>query len=131
MASMVGLGLTPLRILIVDDSAIFRRSLRTLLESRAGWEICGEAFDGAEGVKKNRLLSPQLILMDLSMPLMNGLESSAAILKEFPKALIMLLTLHASQQLAEAARKIGIRATISKTAVHVLAGDIDKVLLGA
>ncbi len=131
MASVLGFNLKPLRILIVDDSAVCRRSLRLMLESHVGWQICGEAVDGAEGVEKNRALSPHLVLMDFSMPLMNGLESAEAILKEFPKALIMLLTLHASTQLAEAARKIGIRATISKTDVHVLAGDIDKVLLGA
>ena len=80
---------------------------------------------------KNRLLSPQLILMDFSMPLMNGLETSAAILKEFPKARIILLTLHASLQLAEAAHKVGILATISKTDVHVLANSINEVLDGS
>ena len=102
-----------------------------MLESHAGWEICGEAVDGAEGVMKNRLLSPQLILMDFSMPLMNGLESSAAILKEFPKALIVLLTLHASAQLAAAARKLGIRGTMSKADVGDLASNIGGILDGS
>lgn len=131
MVSVFGQKLTPLRILIIDDSEVFRRSLRRLLESHTGWEICGEAVNGAEGVTKNRLLNPQLVLMDFSMPLMNGLESSAAILKEFPKALILLLTLHTSAHLAAAARKLGIRATISKTDVCNLATNIGGVLAGS
>ena len=119
-----------LRILIVDDSTVFREGLRTMLESRVDWEICGEAADGMEGIEKNRELMPNLILMDLSMPRMTGLESAAAILKEFPKVPIVLLTLYVTKQLAQAARNVGIRATISKTRMHDLAGGIDEALYG-
>ena len=81
-------------ILIVDDSAIFREGLRAMLEAHTDWEVCGEAMNGVEGVQKNRLLKPHLIIMDLSMPQMSGIEAAAEILKEFPKVPILLLTLY-------------------------------------
>ena len=126
----MGMKHMAIRILIVDDSAVFRQGLRTMLEPRVDWEICGEAADGLEGIEQNRLLIPNLILMDLSMPRMTGLESAAAILKEFPKVPIVLLTLYVTKQLAQAARNAGIRATISKTRMHDLAGGIDEALYG-
>lgn len=112
-----------MRILIVDDSAGFREALRALLETRADWEVCGEAADGMEGVEKNRLLKPHLIIMDLSMPRMSGIEAAQEILKESPKVSIFLLTLFLTKQLTEETHKIGIRAAFSKTATgHLLSG---------
>lgn len=122
--------LMALRILIVDDSAVFRQGLRAMLESHVDWEICGEAVDGVEGVEKNRLLSPHLIIMDLSMPRMTGLEAASEILKEFPKVPILLLTLYITKQLAEEARSVGIWATLPKTRMHWLVDGIDAVLHG-
>lgn len=119
-----------IRILVVDDSTIFRDGLRLLIESRVNWEVCGEAVDGLEGVQKNRLLKPHLIIMDLSMPRMSGIEAAVEILKEFPKVPILLLTLYLTRQLAEEARNVGIRATLSKTATHQLADGIDATLRG-
>jgi DNA-binding NarL/FixJ family response regulator len=86
--------LVAIRILIVDDSAIFREGLRAMLEAHTDWEVCGEAMDGVEGVQKNRLLKPHLIIMDLSMPQMSGIDAAIEILKEFPKVPILLLTLY-------------------------------------
>jgi len=117
-----------IRILIVDDSAIFREGLRAMLAAHTDWEVCGEAMDGVEGVQKNRLLKPHLIIMDLSMPQMSGIEAAAEILKEFPKVPILLLTLYLTPQLTQEARKVGIRATLSKTATNHLVGGIDAVL---
>ena len=120
-----------LRILIVDDSTIFRKYLRQTLESHVGWEVCGEAVDGMDGIEKNRSLIPQLILMDFSMPRMTGLESAAAILKEFPGVLIVLLTLYPTDQLQHAARNVGIRATVAKADMRGLATDIGQALGGS
>lgn len=117
-----------IRILIVDDSASFRRGLRELLASHAGWEVCGEAADGMEGVQKNRLLKPDVVIMDQSMPGMSGIEAAEEILKEFPKVSILLLTLYLTKQLNEEALSIGIRATFSKTAVDHVVLDIDALL---
>ncbi|MGH9730364.1 MAG: response regulator [Candidatus Acidiferrales bacterium] len=117
-----------IRILIVDDSAIFRQDLRETLEAEVNWEVCGEAVDGFEAILKNRLLGPQLIVMDLSMPRMTGIEAAFEILRDFPEVPILLLTLYSTPQLAEHARNIGIRATLSKTAMHRLVGDIQALL---
>lgn len=122
--------LMALRILIIDDSGVFREGLRAMLESHLDWEVCGEAVDGVDGIEKSRLLIPHLIIMDLSMPRMTGLEAATEILREFPKIPILLLTLHITNQLAQEAHNAGIRATLSKTNLHSLVEDIDAVLLG-
>ena len=118
-----------IRILIVDDSAIFREGLRTMLETHDGWEVC-EAVDGTDSIQKNRSLIPHLIIMDMSMPHTTGIQAAAQILKEFPRVPIVLLTLYFTQQLAEEARKCGIRATLSKTAMHQLVDGLDAILRG-
>jgi len=117
-----------IRILIVDDCATFREGLRALLEAHVDWEVCGEAVDGMEGVEKNRLLKPHIIIMDFSMPRMTGIEAAGEMLKESPKVLVLLLTLYLTRQLTEEARRIGIRATFSKTATAHLVGGIDDLL---
>jgi DNA-binding NarL/FixJ family response regulator len=99
-----------------------------MLEDHTEWEVCGEAADGIEGVAKNRLLNPDVIIMDQTMPRMSGIEAAREIFEEFPHASILLLTLYPTNQLREAARKLGIRATFSKTAtVHIL-GEISALL---
>lgn len=118
----------PLRILIVDDSAIFRRGLRMVLKSRPEWEVCGEAVDGAEGVAKTRELNPDLVIMDFSMPRMTGLEAAREVLKEFPRVPILLLTLFLTGQLAEEASKIGICASLQKNTMRSLMDGIDDIL---
>jgi DNA-binding NarL/FixJ family response regulator len=117
-----------IRILIVDNSAVFRESLRELLAAHADWEVCGEAVDGLEGIQMNRLLKPDLIIMDLSMPHMSGIEATTEILKDFPKVPILLLTLYLTPEITLEARKAGIRATLSKAAANHLVGSIDAVL---
>lgn len=120
----------PLRILIVDDSAIFRRGLRMVLESRPEWEVCGEAADGVEGIEKARRLNPDLVIMDFSMPRMTGLEAAREMLKESPRIPILLLTLFLTGQLAEEASKVGIRASLQKNTMRSLVDGIDEVLRG-
>lgn len=122
--------LVTIRILIVDDSAIFREGLRPLLEAHADWEVCGEAVNGEDGVHKNRLLKPHFIIMDLSMPRMSGIEAATEILREFPNVPILLLTLYLTSQLTQEARKIGIRGILSKTASDHLVSGIDALLRG-
>jgi DNA-binding NarL/FixJ family response regulator len=109
------LTLMGIRILIVDDSKIFRQGLRTIIEAQRGWEVCGEAADGVEAIEKTRQLIPDLIVMDFSMPRMAGIEAASEIRKEFPKVPVLLLTLHLTRQLIEVAKGVGIRATVSKT----------------
>jgi DNA-binding NarL/FixJ family response regulator len=101
-----------------------------MLETNHDWEVCGEAVDGLDGVAKNRLLTPHLIIMDLSMPRMTGIEAASEILKEFPKVPILMLALYVTRQLVEAAQRVGIRATVAKTAMHDLTDGIHALLRG-
>ena len=119
----------PIRILIVDDSAVFRASLRAALKVRPEWEICGEAEDGCDAVEKNRLLAPDLIVMDFSMPRSNGIDAACDILRASPRVPILLLSLHLTNQLEEHARSAGIRASLSKSAMEDLVGTIDAILI--
>jgi DNA-binding NarL/FixJ family response regulator len=97
------------RILIVDDCAPIRGLLRAVIEARPGLEVCGEAADGAEGVDKGKDLRPDLIVLDLSMPRMNGLQAAAALRQILADAPIILFTLHSQ------ARDAGVTSVVSKT----------------
>ena len=119
-----------IRILIVDDSVLFRQGVRDTLESNPDWEVCGEAATGLQAIDRNRSLTPQLIIMDFSMPGMTGLEAACEILKEFPKLPILLSTLYLTRQLAEQARNVGVRGILSKTSMHHLNDGIEALLRG-
>ena len=75
-----------IRILLVDDHPIVRQGLKTLLEGHSGWEVIGEASDGAEAVEKAKNLNPDVMVLDVTMPRMNGLEATRQILSRQPKA---------------------------------------------
>src|SRR5882724_5104587 len=96
------------RILLADDNPGIRHSLRTLLTSQTDWEICGEAENGKLAVEMVRTRSPDVVILDLSMPVMNGLAAARQIREIAPDVPILLFTLHASPQLREAARAVGI-----------------------
>lgn len=80
------------RILIVDDNEPVRRSIQTLLSSRKGWFVCGEAADGLQAVREAKLLRPDLIIMDVSMPNMNGLDAARIILCEVRESRILIIS---------------------------------------
>jgi DNA-binding NarL/FixJ family response regulator len=105
------------RLLIVDDHEIFRRGLRALLEPSSEWEICGEAMDGMDAVEQCRLLKPDVVVLDVSMPRLNGLEAARLIRKENPATLIVIITQHDSSQIRAAAREAGAQAFVTKSAV--------------
>ncbi len=90
--------MSKLRVLIVDDHGIVRAGIRTLLESDASIEVVGEAQNGGEAVIKVRELKPELVLMDLSMPKMNGIEATKRIKDEFPSTCILILTMHDDEE---------------------------------
>ena len=80
------------RILVVDDHAPVRRSIQSLLGSHKGWLVCGEAADGLQAVEQAKLLRPDLIIMDVSMPNMNGLDATQIILREIREARILIIS---------------------------------------
>jgi CheY-like chemotaxis protein len=108
------LPLTDLRILIVDDSDTTRRILGTIVRSR-DWIVCGEAEDGWSGVKKFHELRPDLVLLDLSMPDINGLEAARMMSGSDPTVPIILFTAVDADGLEHAARNAGICAVVLKT----------------
>jgi DNA-binding NarL/FixJ family response regulator len=101
-------------VLIVDDSPPIRRSLRIWFEGREGWQVCGEAENGAAAVEQVKALNPDIVIMDLSMPVMNGLDAARHISSIAPKTAMVLLTMHASEFLVQDAQRVGIKAVVSK-----------------
>jgi DNA-binding NarL/FixJ family response regulator len=116
------------RLLIVDDHAEVRKAIRRLLTVE-NWEVCGEAADGLKAIAAARLLKPDIIIMDLFMPGMTGLQAAAEIRRDFPAMLIMLVTTLDSR-IEEAARNAGIRGTVSKLATDDLVPGIQAMLRG-
>lgn len=113
-----------LRILIVDDHAVVRRGVRSLLESEAGFEITGEATTGREAVDMARRLQPDVVVLDLSLPELNGLDATRQILKDSPRSEILVLTMHHSEELARDVLQAGARG-------YVLKSDADQSLIAA
>ena len=105
--------LSPLRILIVDDSDVARRILATIVRSRH-WTVCGEAGDGRSGVKKFRELKPDLVLLDLAMPDMDGIQAAEQMSTTDPTVPIILFTVLDLEGLETRARNAGICAVVSK-----------------
>src|SRR6266446_7862872 len=104
-----------IKILLVDDSTLVRRALRSSLESQTDWEICGEAENGKVAVEMVQQLSPDVIILDLSMPVMNGLDAARQIRVLAPRVYILLFTLQGYPQLAEDARRVGVNQVLSKS----------------
>jgi two-component system, NarL family, response regulator NreC len=103
------------KILLVDDTAAIRRSLRFCIEGETDWKICGEAENGKVAIEMVRELRPDVVVLDLSMPVMNGLEAARQIGTIAPETHILMLTLHAVPELVREARKVGIKGVISKS----------------
>lgn len=106
-------GRFPKRILIVDDSPNFLPVLREALEHH-GYVVCGEAADGVAAIEQAKVLKPDLVLLDLSMPRLNGMEAAAILKNLMPRLPIVMLTFHDDQIKAVPASAFGVRAVISK-----------------
>jgi DNA-binding NarL/FixJ family response regulator len=105
----------PLRILIADDQPYIRRAVRALLESHQGWEVCGEASDGREAIRKTGELQPDIVVMDMFMPNLNGLEATREIHHAYRDAKVLILTLHDLPDLSRAARDAGAKGLVLKS----------------
>ena len=119
------------RIIVVDDHAVIRRGVQGILHSFPEWELCGEAENGEEGVKLAQSVKPEIVIMDVSMPGLNGLEATRIIHQLLPDTKILLLTLHSSTELVRSAFRAGARGYVLKSdaehelvrALNVLLGD--------
>lgn len=103
------------KVLIVDDHAFIRRGVQTILHPFPEWEFCGEAENGKEAIRMADELKPEVIIMDISMPELNGIEATRAIRKKQPAVKIVLLTLHESAELLRIAFRAGARGYLLKT----------------
>jgi DNA-binding NarL/FixJ family response regulator len=104
-----------LRILIADDHEVARQGIRALLEAHSGWEVCAEAKDGREAVELATSMNPHLILLDIGMPNLNGLEAARQILASFPDIPILILTMHDSDQVVREVLRAGARGFLLKS----------------
>ena len=109
--------MAPLRILIADDHEKVRLGLRSLLSLRPDWDICGEAVDGRDAVQKARELKPQVAVLDVSMPHLNGLEAARQIRKEVPQTEVLIVSQHESSEVIAAAIDAGARGYVVKSDV--------------
>jgi two-component system response regulator NreC len=107
-----------LRILVADDHDIIRQGTCAVLERQPGWEICGLAATGREAVAQATHLKPDVVVMDISMPELNGLDAAAQIKRELPETEIVLLSAHQSDEVIRNAFKAGVKSFIFKTEEH-------------
>lgn len=106
-----------LRILIADDHAGLRRSLRSLVLSHIEWDVCGEAADGVQAVERAKELNPDVVLMDVSMPRMNGIEAASRIHREIPTTEILIVTQYDTPEIARLAEEAGAQGYIPKSEI--------------
>ena len=114
----------PLRILVADDHQVVRTGLRTLLETERGWQVCAEATNGREAVEKAGALKPDIAVLDIGMPLLNGVEATRQIRKLSPKTEVLILSMHDSEVLIQEVLEAGARG-------YILKDDADRDLIAA
>jgi|SRR5271156_5329301 len=103
------------RILIADDHPIIRRVVRSTLQQHPHFEICGEAVNGAEAIEEAKKLKPDVVVLNVSMPVMNGFEAAREIKTILPESAIVILSQNADRHFIEEAKKLGVRAFVAKT----------------
>src|SRR6204780_2797477 len=112
---VVGGSMKMLRILVADDHDLMRRGIKALLQSHAGWEVCGEAQTGREAVAKAEELKPDVVILDISMPDLNGVDAAKRIRKSSPDTEVLILSVHYSDQLIRDILEAGVRGYIVKS----------------
>lgn len=103
------------RILVADDHEVVRQGLRRLLEAQPGWETCGEASTGREAVELAKRLKPDVVVLDFSMPGLNGTEAARQIIKALPRTEVLMLSMHSSEPLVRGALEAGARGYVLKS----------------
>jgi DNA-binding NarL/FixJ family response regulator len=117
------------RILIADDDASIRRLLRRLIEGHADWTVCGDALDGQDAVGKTAQLAPDVVVLDLAMPQMNGLQAAREISRKRPELPMLLLTVqNVSKELTTEAAHAGFRGAVSKSTGSEVVRGIEMLL---
>ncbi len=115
-----------MKILIADDKLQVRRVLRRLIEGHQDWDVCAEAEDGIQAVNRAEQFRPDVIILDLAMPELNGFEAAARISKSLPEVPILMFTLYLSPEVEKEAAKVGVRRVISKSTGYQLVPAIEE-----
>lgn len=118
----------PWRILIVDDHPAVRRLVRSLLETLPEFQVCGEAENGQQGIDKARQLSPDAIILDISMPVLNGFEAAKIIRSLLPDTKILMFTSFVHASLCETASSAGASRVVCKSSPNVLIRALHELL---
>ena len=118
----------PKRVLIVDDHLAMRRAVTRVLQSQSNVEVCGEAENGRVAIEQARRLKPDLIVLDLSMPIMNGLEAARILRRMMPDVPILMYTSFATSNLAEEALAAGVSRVSTKSSPPALIEDLQILL---
>lgn len=114
----------PVRILIVDDHQELRRAIRNLLEGQRGFSVCGEAKDGVEAIHKSDELKPDVVILNIAMPVMNGFEAARKIREVSPRSRVVILSSYTDTQLLKEAHTVGAVCYVPKS-------DAEKELIQA
>ncbi len=119
------------RVLIADDQPLIRRVVRSTLQVHPEIEVCGEAKDGAEAIEEAKKLKPDVVVLNVTMPVLNGFEAAREIKIILPETAIVILSSHADREFVEEAKKIGIRAHVAKTkAGEALVKAVEAAVIG-
>src|ERR1700723_3355130 len=120
-----------LRVLIADDHAVIRKRVKSIVEQHPRFEVIGEAIDGAKAIEEAQRLKPDVVVMNVNMPVLNGLEAAREINAKLPQSAIVILSLNADERLIEEAKKIGARAYVAKSrAAEMLIKAIEDAITG-
>jgi len=117
-----------MKVLIADDKRHIRQELRQLIEGHEGWDVCTEAEDGVQAVNRAKQFKPDLVILDLAMPELNGFEAADQISKALPRVPLLMVTLYASPQVEKEAERVGVQRVISKSTAYMLVPAIEEAL---
>jgi DNA-binding NarL/FixJ family response regulator len=104
-----------IRVLIADDHPLVRKMVRATLQNQPNVEVCGEATNGAEAIEQARRSNPDVVVLNISMPVLNGLEAARVIRTELPRSAIVILSSNADKKFVEEARKVGVQVYVAKS----------------
>jgi len=104
-----------MRILLADDHEAVRRGIRELLETQEGWKVCGEAENGQEAIDKAKALKPDVVILDISMPVLSGFGAAKVIRARLPEIPILVYSMYRSEAFVDEARRIGLNGYVSKS----------------